>query len=56
MRKMIADVLKNYEIYMDQLTPNAIVNLTSLYGLYEGKVHEPMLSVFVMNYTTRRIL
>jgi hypothetical protein len=34
---MIADVLENFEIYLHQLTPNAIVRLSVFIGFFEAK-------------------
>jgi hypothetical protein len=39
---MIGEVLKRFEIYLHQLTPNVIVRLTFTYGLSEVKVKVPM--------------
>jgi hypothetical protein len=53
---MIGEVLKNFEIYLHQLTPNAIVRLSVLYGLCEARVWMLMSKLFVgyMNCIIRR--
>jgi hypothetical protein len=52
---MIADVLENFEIYLHQLTPNAIVRLSVLSGLFEAKEWSrlPKPSVGCTNFTIR---
>jgi hypothetical protein len=56
MHMMVTEVSKKYKIYMHQLTPNAIVRLDVLYGLYKAKVLGLMLSASTecMNCTTKR--
>jgi hypothetical protein len=49
---MIGEVLKKFEIYLHQLSPNALV---CIYGLSEAKGRVPTLKDFArcMNSTTR---
>jgi hypothetical protein len=55
---MIGDVLKRFEIYLHQLTPNAIVRLSVTYGLSEAKEKVQMPKGFVVctNSTIKRRL
>jgi hypothetical protein len=41
LHKMIMAVLKRFNIYLHQLTPNARVGLGVLFGLYEAMVLNP---------------
>jgi hypothetical protein len=55
---MIADVFENFEIYLHQLTPNAIVRLSVFIWLFEAKEwsHLPKPSAECTNFTNRRRL
>jgi hypothetical protein len=57
--EMIGEVLKKFEIYLHQLTPNELVRLSVyIYGLSEAKEGVPMLKDFAryMNSITRQTL
>jgi hypothetical protein len=55
---MIGEVLKNFEIYLHQLTPMLLLDLASSYGLSEAKEWMLMLKLFAecTSYTTSRKL
>jgi hypothetical protein len=55
---MIGEVLKNFEIYLHQLTPMPLLDLVCTYGLSEARewMRMPKLSAGCMNFTTRRSL
>jgi hypothetical protein len=46
MHRMIADVLENFEIYLHQLTPNAIVRLTFFIWALRSQGVEPLAEAF----------
>jgi hypothetical protein len=56
LNKMIGEVLDNYEIYLHQLTPNAIVRLNVFIWPYEAKEWTRMLklSAECMSFITKR--
>ena len=55
---MIGEVLKNFEIYLHQLTPKLLLDLASSYGLSEAKewMLTPKFFAGCTSYTTRRRL
>jgi hypothetical protein len=55
---LIGEVLKNFEIYLHQLTPMLLLDLASSYGLSEAKEWMLMPKLFAgcTSYTTRRRL
>jgi hypothetical protein len=55
---MIGEVLKKFEIYLHQLTPNAIVDLECIIGLFKAKekVLMPKGSIECTNFIIRRRL
>jgi hypothetical protein len=55
---MIGDVLEDFEIYLHQLTPNAIVRLSVFFGLSEAKewTRLPKLSAGCTSFIIRRRL
>jgi hypothetical protein len=46
LHEMIADVLENFEIYLNQLTPNAIVRLNMFIWALRSQVVEPLAEAF----------
>jgi hypothetical protein len=58
LNETIGEVLKNFEIYLHQLTPMLLLDLVSTYGLSEAKewMRMPKLSARCTNFTTRRRL
>jgi hypothetical protein len=58
LNEMIGEVLKNFEIYLHQLTPMLLLDLASSYGLSEAKecMLMPKLFVGCTSYTIRQRL
>jgi hypothetical protein len=57
LHRMIADVLENFEVYLHQLTPNAIVRLSVfIWALRSQRSRLPKPSVGYTNFTIRRRL